>query len=129
MGASKVTFFGQGVCSAWFHSTRCSIFGNLTKVDGRLDNSDQTKLLLIVDFRLYRCQGDPQSKEGAGVTDWQCVAITLEEWQSRIEQLQKSTNEQEKELYTYLNESLFNPVVKIVLEVRLGSVARIYTKP
>ena len=63
------------------------------------------------------------------MTDWQCVAITLEEWQSRIEQLQKSTNEQEKELYTYLNESLFNPVVKIVLEVRLGSVARIYTEP
>ena len=63
------------------------------------------------------------------MTDWQCVAITLEEWQSRIEQLQKSTNEQEKELYTYLNESLFNPVVKIVLEVRLGAVARIYTEP
>ena len=49
--------------------------------------------------------------------DWQCVAITLDQWQSLIKDLEKSTNEQEKELYSYLNEQLFLPGIKPVLEV------------
>lgn len=50
--------------------------------------------------------------------DWQCVAITLDEWLSLIQELKKSNDEQEKELYTYLNDQLFEPSIKIVLEVR-----------
>lgn len=75
---------------------------------------------IFVDLRLYRCKGSPTSKEGA--VDWQCVAITLEEWQALLQGLEKSTDEQEKELYTYLNDQLFLPIIKIVLEVNVSTV-------
>ncbi|XP_067938296.1 uncharacterized protein [Watersipora subatra] len=87
-------------------------------------DSDNRTYWYFHDLRLYRSKSSPQSKEGAA--DWQCVAITLDEWQSLIRELEKSKNEQEKELYTYLNDQLFLPSIRLGLENKAsGAVANV----
>ncbi|GFS82580.1 protein BCL9 homolog [Nephila pilipes] len=62
------------------------------------------------DFRLYR--EFPHKKQNK--RDWECVCLTLSDWQSFIKQFRKTSNLQEKELYTYLNFELY-PIVEIQL--------------
>ncbi|XP_042894804.1 protein BCL9 homolog isoform X1 [Parasteatoda tepidariorum] len=62
------------------------------------------------DLRLYReFSHKRQSKK-----DWECVCLTLSDWQSFIKQFRKTSNLQEKELYSYLNFELF-PIVELEL--------------
>ncbi|XP_054709210.1 protein BCL9 homolog [Uloborus diversus] len=62
------------------------------------------------DLRLYReYPHKKQSKKG-----WECVCLTLADWNSFIKQFRKTSNVQEKELYTYLNFELF-PIVELEL--------------
>ncbi|GBL74396.1 hypothetical protein AVEN_235362-1 [Araneus ventricosus] len=62
------------------------------------------------DLRLYR--EFPHKKQNK--RDWECVCLTLSDWQSFIKQFRKTSNLQEKELYTYLNFELY-PIVEIQL--------------
>ncbi|GFT38973.1 BCL9 domain-containing protein [Trichonephila clavipes] len=61
-------------------------------------------------LRLYR--EFPHKKQNK--RDWECVCLTLSDWQSFIKKFRKTSNLQEKELYTYLNFDLY-PVVEIQL--------------
>lgn len=72
------------------------------------------KLFLISDLRLYR-EFSPKKQNKK---DWECVCVTLSDWCSFIKQFRKTSNVQEKELYSYLNCELF-PYVEFKLSVGL----------
>jgi len=57
-------------------------------------------------LRLYRAKGSQKEE----TKEWQCVAHTLAEWEALINVLQQSTDEQDQELYLYLNNELFPPI-------------------
>lgn len=69
---------------------------------------------LISDLRLYR-EFSPKKQNKK---DWECVCVTLSDWCSFIKQFRKTSNVQEKELYSYLNCELF-PYVEFELSVGL----------
>lgn len=71
-------------------------------------------LFLISDLRLYR-EFSPKKQNKK---DWECVCVTLSDWCSFIKQFRKTSNVQEKELYSYLNCELF-PFVEFQLSVGL----------
>lgn len=71
-------------------------------------------LFLISDLRLYR----EYSPKKQNKKDWECVCVTLSEWCSFIKQFRKTSNVQEKELYSYLNCELF-PYIEFQLSVSL----------
>lgn len=53
---------------------------------------------IILDLRLYREFSHKKQKK-----DWECVCVTLSDWCSFIKQFRKTSNVQEKDLYSYLN--------------------------
>ncbi|XP_076341054.1 uncharacterized protein LOC143241706 [Tachypleus tridentatus] len=63
------------------------------------------------DLRLYRDNSfkKPSKKE------WECVCVSLADWQSFLKQFRKTTNLQERELHTYLNYQLF-PLIESQLK-------------
>lgn len=71
-------------------------------------------LPLISDLRLYR-EFSPKKQNKK---DWECVCVTLSDWCSFIKQFRKTSNVQEKELYSYLNCELF-PYIEFQLSVGL----------
>jgi len=63
-------------------------------------------IFTFTDLRLYRAKGSQKEE----TKEWQCVAHTLAEWEALINVLQQSTDEQDQELYLYLNNELFPPI-------------------
>ncbi|XP_076347154.1 uncharacterized protein LOC143245122 isoform X2 [Tachypleus tridentatus] len=63
------------------------------------------------DLRLYRENSfkKPNKKE------WECVCVSLADWQSFLKQFRKTSNIQERELHTYLNFQLF-PLIESQLK-------------
>lgn len=62
-------------------------------------------------MRLYR----ENSPKKTTKKDWECVCFTLTDWQTFIKQFRKTTNSQERELYTYLNYHLL-PIIECQLQ-------------
>ncbi|XP_037287626.2 uncharacterized protein LOC119180618 isoform X1 [Rhipicephalus microplus] len=62
----------------------------------------------LEDLRLYRelCPKKPQRSR-----EWDCVCLTVSDWQGFLKQFRKSSNPREKQLHTFLSSHLF-PVVQ-----------------
>ncbi|XP_076371210.1 uncharacterized protein LOC143257025 isoform X2 [Tachypleus tridentatus] len=56
------------------------------------------------DLRLYR-------EKKTSRKEWECVCVTLAEWQTFLRQFRKTTNPQERDLYIYLHYQLF-PLIR-----------------
>ncbi|XP_022256585.1 uncharacterized protein LOC106472278 isoform X2 [Limulus polyphemus] len=60
------------------------------------------------DLRLYR-------EKKTSRKEWECVCVTLAEWQTFLRQFRKTTNPRERELYIYLHYQLF-PLIRTELK-------------
>ena len=77
--------------------------------------------LRIVDLRLYRQKKSGQAK----TSDWQCIATDCNSWEEVIKQFSQSTDEQDKDLHSYLSNHIY-PAIKHHLQVSFCS--RFYFK-